>query len=125
LTIGLIFRHPEDLFKERSMPTPDGTVMLANPNKFITKWKAVQFEGWKLINAKVENEFEKLSKHIIKGCLSGILVGMGTNRNESLHKYLKQFGKPRLSVRSALAILTHVFYVINTRKSGTAVVPPI
>ena len=116
--IGLIFRESGDFGEVRKKPTPQKEIILNNLELFFDKWKSVQYKDWKLINLKVENEFLKLKVHIINGCLSGIPVGMGTNKNEALHKFLRQFGRSRLSTQTVEALVNHVLYSANTRAQG-------
>ena len=52
------------------------------------------------------NTIEKLKVHIRKGCLSRILVFLGTNRNESLHRTLnKVVKKSRIGIQLAMSVL--------------------
>jgi len=87
--IGMVFRCPEDIGKERKFPTPEDSVILANLQSFLSNWKKLKHKEWKLVNAKVEHEYHNLQAHIVKRCLSGIPVGIGTNRNGVLHKTVK------------------------------------
>ena len=64
------------------------------------------------------SEIENLKKHVEKGCVSGILLGGGTENNERLHRYLNRSflpGATYLSVEVAKAVLTVLFYVYNSR----------
>ena len=58
-------------------------------------------------------EIEKLKKHIMNGCLSGLPPGFGTEKNERLHRLLNRSmltGATRISVELAVAILTLLFH---------------
>ena len=53
-----------------------------------------------------------------------IPVGMGTNRNENIHRQLRSFVRNKLGVETAKALVTHIFYAHNM-KSTNNIVPPI
>ena len=123
--LGLVFREEDDIIGDRKGPTAVPAKIQKNIEDFLCRWKPITFKGWKIINDKVENEFEKLMVHVKIGCLSGIPKGMGTNRNENLHKQLGQFVRNKLAVQTAEALFTHIFYVRNCRANNLEVVPPI
>ena len=89
--LGLVFREESDISGDRKGPTAGPAEIQKNNEDFLRRWKPINFKGWKIMNDKVENEFEKLMLHVKIGYLSGIPRGMGTNRNENLHKQLRQF----------------------------------
>lgn len=71
-----------------------------------------------MLNEKCLKEIQNLKSHIIKGCLSGIPSGMGTNRNEALHKNINPyFSQSRLSVHMAYALLSLLFHCHNEHAS--------
>lgn len=62
---------------------------------------------------------ENLRVHIRKGCLSDVPPGCGTERNEYIHRILNRsllVGSTSISVKLAIAILTIVFFHMNTKK---------
>ena len=79
---GLIFRVNGDTGTERAMETPDEETIESNLEMFLKKWEA------QLSDASMEC-IRNLRKHIRKGCCSAIPAGVGTQRNERLHKSLK------------------------------------
>ena len=57
---------------------------------FIGKWKTQLVGEERVFPDAAVKEAEKLiNLHVNKGCLSHIPAGIGTNRNESLHKRLE------------------------------------
>ena len=80
---GLIFRVNGDTGTERGMETPDEETIESNLEMFLNKWEA------QLSDASMES-IRNLRKHITKGCCSAIPSRVGTQRNERLHKSLKQ-----------------------------------
>ena len=95
---------------------------------YLEKWKNVDVDGWQLINENTNKAFENLLVHVRSGYLSDIPPGMGTNRNENLHKQLKHFLRNRLSIQTVEALFTHIFYVHNGKRSPDnkmCPVPPI
>ena len=65
-------------------------------------------------------EIQKLKKHIMNGCLSGLPPGFGTEKNERLHRLLNRSmltGATRISVELAVAILTLLFHYHTSRTS--------
>ena len=123
--LGLVFREEDDISGDRKGPTAAPAEIQKNNEDFLRRWKPINFKGWKIMNDKVENEFEKLMLHVKIGYLSGIPRGMGTNRNENLHKQLRQFVRNKLAVQTAEALFTHIFYLRNCRANNLEVVPPI
>lgn len=134
--VGLIFRFSDDFGPIRTKQTPQPDVIAKNLDDFLKKWRDISFNNWKLMSSKVLIEFEHIKAHIMSGCLSEIPVGMGTNSNEALHKFMKQFGRSRLSVQTAESLLNLVLYAANCNKRCKAenktsnknlpiIVPPI
>lgn len=103
-------------------------IILANKNAFDRKWKSVVYEERLILNVKALDELRKLQKHFTKECLSEILVGCGSERNENLHKWLQNVVlRNRLSLPLALALFTTHFYVWNEKREqgSNVVVPPV
>ena len=60
-----------------------------------------------VLNEAAIKEIRNLEGHMVKGCLSGIKPGRGTNRNEALHRKLNHImGASRYRVELAYALLT-------------------
>ena len=89
--LGLLFREKDDISGARKGLATASAKIQKNIEGFLQRWKPINFKDWKIINNKMENEFEKLMLNIKIGCLSGIPRVIGTNRNENLHKQLRQF----------------------------------
>ena len=83
--LGLVFREDNDIDHEWKKETPSPSKIHERINEFLKKWRPVNYKGWFLINAQVENQLENLIHQVTRGCLSSIPKGMGTNRNENLH----------------------------------------
>lgn len=112
--LKLAFRHPSDKGKKRTMPTPDGIILHANLLAFQHKWESVTHGGVHVLPAAAIIEINCLLKHVKRGCLSGIMPGRGTSRNERLHKELnKVISSSRYGIELAYALITHIFYIHN------------
>ena len=110
--LRLCFRKSSDLGDERKENTPSPTVTESNIQQFILKWKDEEIENSKILPVPAHNEIEKLLVHIKFGCLSDIPPGIGTNRNERLHRKIRKWlRRTRMGVCLAVAILTTIFYI--------------
>ena len=113
---GLIFRANGDTGTERAMETPDEETIESNLEMFLKKWEA------QLSDASMES-IRNLRKHIRKGCCSAIPAGVGTQRNERLHKSLKRSllgGASTLSQELAVAVFSIVLYVWSCKRKPGA-----
>lgn len=113
---GLIFRGNGDTGAERGMETPDEETIESNLEMFLKKWEA------QLSDASMES-IRNLRKHITKGCCSAIPAGVGTQRNERLHKSLKRSllgGASTLSPKLAVAVFSIVLYVWSCKRKPGA-----
>lgn len=81
-----IFREDGDNGDERHKATPSPEVIQQNLKGFLSKWKTVRYKDMPVLTEKVLKEIDKLEKHVQKGCLSYIPSGIGTNRNENMHR---------------------------------------
>ena len=70
----LIFRTATDLGHKRMDSTADSKTILDNMDRFLTKWKECELDGWKLINEAALKEADLLTVHINKGCLSNLPI---------------------------------------------------
>lgn len=103
----LVFRDPLDAGEKRALPTPSPQVILQNINKFLKTWKNVSHVNQAVLSTAALKEIEKLKKHIKKGCLSYIPEGCGSERNENLHKCIRQAAsKGRIGVGLAVSLIT-------------------
>ena len=124
----LVLRSIDDYGPIRKKTTPVASIILGNMDTFQQKWKSIAYEERPIINIKALDELRKLQNHITKGCLSEIPPGCGSERNENLHKWLRNVVfRNRLSVPLALALFTTYFYVWNEKRQhgSSAVVSPI
>ena len=72
-----------------------------------------------MLNPKTIKAIDDLRRHINSGCLSGILPGEGTEKNERFHRHLRRsllVGANTMSPELAVACLTGSIYVWNCRK---------
>lgn len=74
-------------------------------------WEGISCNDQAIISPAARKEIRCLLLHIDKGCLSGILPGRGTNRNERLHKDLNaHMRNSRYGVELAYALLTSALF---------------
>ncbi len=106
-----LFRVDGDSNLHRTKSTPGEEEMLKKMDQFESHWK-------ESLSAENTHALGNVKKHIERGCLSRIPPGMGTNRNERLHRLLN---KSALSVghigpELAYQLLHGIIYAWNTRK---------
>ena len=89
--LRLCFRAHEDIGQIRKQVTPSSKEMEQNLCEFLKTWQTVTIDEVRILPQSAVNEAEKLLKHIRSGCLSNIPVGIGTNRNERLHRKLRKW----------------------------------
>lgn len=106
-----MFRSPCDSGNVRQQSTPSSVQLMKNLDSFVEKWLNCEFNGWKIINHKALLQINALKIHITKGCLSNIIIGGGTNKNEALHRHINPHFK--LGLPLALALLTILFHQYN------------
>ena len=125
--MGIVFREAQDQGPARTKATPSPTILLANLDSFIKRWENVSFDGNPVLTVNALSELDKLKVHIRKGCLSGIPVGCGTNRNEVFHRYIRAFfHRSRVGMLVAYALMMAIIYQFNTAdESRKQVSPPI
>ena len=119
--LRMVFRMPGDVGKRRCMSTPNPEQLRENLEVFVDRWK-------KLVSLRdtTLKELDNIKKHVVKGCLSDIPPGIGTNRNEALHKHLNPyFHKSRLGVHAAYALLCLLFYIHNKKVSDSSDSSPV
>jgi hypothetical protein len=117
--LRLVFRSSGDCGIERTKPTPSPTQLLQNVDSFISQWKDVSHENRFVLTKECLEEFEKLKVHIMKGCLSQIPPGGGTNRNEAFHRYVNTFfHKSRLGILLAYALMMMIIHQSNSKGFG-------
>ena len=96
--------------------TPDQETVESNLEMFLNKWES-------LLSAASLDSITNLRKHIRKGCCSGIPAGVGTQKNERLHKTPKQSllgGASTLSPELAVAVFSIVLYVWSCKRNPGA-----
>lgn len=115
---GLIFREDGDCGDIRKLPTPAPETIDRNLNNFMSRWKKIlecDSQG------KTLHELQNLRIHILKGCISGLSPGQGTECNERLHHTLNESllcGASTISPEIAIAVLSLLFYGLNCKKTG-------
>ena len=125
----MIFRQNSDTGVERTMNTANLEEIESNLEMFLQKW------GSQLSQLSTKS-IVKLRVHIKKGCCSDIPPGIGTQKNERLHKELKRSlleGTSVIFPELAIVILSCVLYLWsykhdpNARKhvSNAMVIPVI
>ena len=88
--LSMVFRDPQDRGETRLMDTPAPDVLVRQLDIFLQKWDKVEYKGWRVLSPSAVKEAQNLKQHMLKGCLTGIKPGRGTNRNEALHKKLNR-----------------------------------
>ena len=112
-----IFREDDDQGELRLKNTPEKDKIERNLISFLERWTNVPSSP--LTRAALA-EIENLSCHIVKGCLSNIPAGYGTEKNEQLHRLLNRSlitGATRISTELALALLTVLLHY-HTKKAS-------
>ena len=108
--LRLCFRDDNDFGQSRKRTTPPPDKMEKNLQDFLKKWSAELVNDIRVLPDKAVAEINKVMKHVTLGCLSGIPPGVGTNRNENIHKRLRKWvKKDRVGVALAVALLTTAF----------------
>ena len=113
-SLKLVFREKCDHGTTRTKPTPAPSVLHQNLVKFQQQWENISYDGRKILPPAAVKEIKSLLVHVDKGCLSFILPGHGTNRNERLHRDLNtHMTSSRYGVELAFALITLTFYLHN------------
>lgn len=84
--LRMVFRDPTGF--NGTKETPSSAILIKNIGNFEDRWKRAQSAGRMILNEAAIKEIRNLEGHMVKGCLSGINPGRGTNRNEALHRNL-------------------------------------
>ena len=115
--LKLLVRDRSDSGQQRKQDTTSPKHMMENLEHFEEKWTLCNKDGWNIISDGAKIELTSLKSHIQKGCLSDIRPGSGTNRNEALHRRINPSfsNRSRIGLPLALALLTLLLYVHNTR----------
>jgi hypothetical protein len=116
--LKLVFREIGDIGHERKMSTPSPQILTENIDRFASKWTTVtdSEDNTPIIKEKTKKEIQNLKVHIQKGCLSGFPQGLGTNRNEALHRRINPyFSTSRMGIRTAYALLMVLFVAHNSK----------
>ena len=119
--LKLVFRDNSDIGRIRKSETPGVNQLLSNIDQFTKKWSQN-----KILTEQVLKEIHSLKRHISKGCLSGIGIGQGTNRNENLHRMINlHFSHNRLGAPLALALLAILLHKHNSKIEEKNENPPL
>ena len=107
--LRLCFHDDHDFGQSRKRATPLLDKMEKNLQDILKKWSAELVNDIRVLPDRAVAEINKIMKHVTLGCLSGIPPGVGTNRNENIHKRLRKWlKKDRIGVALAVALLTTV-----------------
>ena len=129
--LTLAFRQSGDYGTSRTKTTPQPSIVLSNLDQIKQKWKQIVYQGVPLLSDEAIEEIEKLGRHIMKGCLSDIPVGGGTNKNEAFHRYINQFfHKSRMGILLAYALMMAIICQFNSQEKSDKpihkkILPPI
>ncbi len=111
--LRMLFRRSGDVGIKRVLSTPETEVIIQNLEGFIGRWT-------KIINMRDSTlkELNGIKRHA--ACLANIPSGIGTNRNEALHKNINPYFKTaRLGVQVAYALLFLLFWIHNNRTTSS------
>ena len=116
--LRLAFRKKEDQGRKRTQSTPEPNEIASNLDEFIKKWRHINSDHGNILSSETIREVQKLKLHANKGCLSGIEVGGGTNRNEAFHRYIRNFfHKSRLGILLAYALMMLIVCNFNDKET--------
>ena len=115
ITRTLYKRHPladRDSGDKRMSATPSPEIILSKLNTFVEKWKYVQDGNGKTSDTVTATD--RLKHHVLKGCISYIPPGAGTNRNEHFHGHINShFNRSKMGILLAYALLTVIIRTHN------------
>lgn len=115
----MVLRDPSDRGPQRLKPTPSSTILLANMETFVCKWRSVRSNEKIMLNPAAIRDTENLKIHMQKECLSGIGPGRGTNRNERLHRQLNTImTSSRYGVELGYALLSTCLFQHNEKQAA-------
>lgn len=115
--LRLCFRRSSDIGHVRKEKTPTPEELENNFHNFMKKWQTEVIDGINVLPPTAVNEINNVLNHVRSGCLSDIPQGIGTNRNERLHRKMRKWiHKNRIGVSYAVAVLFLMFYVHMERK---------
>ena len=124
----MFLRSTCDEKNTRSMTTPCAEVQNEKLSHFNRIWlNKVDRDGHPVLNMATKNAIGSLTRHVVRGCLSDIPPGIGTNKNERLHRLLNQSALcvSRIGPEIAEAILAVTFYRWNKNRLNTGEYVPI
>jgi hypothetical protein len=94
--------------------------MEGNLNDFLNSWKDICYDNVPVLSTKALKEIENLRCHIKKGCLSSLPPGGGSERNENMHKYIKQaVSRGRMGVLLAVSLISSFLYTWNEKRQDS------
>ena len=117
--LRLVFRDPSDQGPVRTKTTPTPDILHQQLLQFQETWKEISYNNKPILPPIAIKEIRCLLVHVRKGCLSGILPGRGTNRNERLHKDINSYMKSnRYGVELAYGLITESLFKHNENIRG-------
>lgn len=115
--LRLCFRKNSDIGHIRKEKTPSPEELENNFHRFLKRWETEVIDDINVLPPTAVNEVYNLLHHVRSSCLSDIPPGVGTNRNERLHRKMRKWiNKNRIGVSYAVAVLFLMFYVHMERK---------
>ena len=94
-------------------PAPD--VLHVHINAFVDKWKDVQdCTGCNVFSSETVHAIDNLKERMTRGCLSNLLPGGGTNRNERLHHHINSLFNKSKRILLAYALLSVIIHAHNS-----------
>lgn len=113
-SLQMVFRDPSDQGRSRTKITPPAHILRQQMCSFQDTWHDVAYNGKLVLPPAAIQEIRNILVHIDRGCLSGILPGRGTNRNERLHKDINShMTNSRYGVELAYGLITATLFQHN------------
>lgn len=99
------------------LPTPSPDILENNLTDFLNRWKYISYKNISVLSVKALKEIENLRVHIKKCCLSGLPKGCGSERNEKMHKCVRQaLTRGRMGVFLAVSLISSFLYTWNEKQ---------
>ena len=118
--LSMVFRDPSDRGSTRTMSTPAPDVLESQMLSFKSSWDKIKHNDKPILPPAAVREIQSLLVHVRRGCLSGILPGRGTTKNERLHRELNSLmANCRYGVEFSYALLTSALFQHNEDIAAT------